>query len=451
MRSPLTELRLSLAAAAVVAAALLSYACGGSGGQATPSPSPASGSPVSGTPTATPQPPVEPTSYRFLYSEFGADADIIWSIKPDDPADRVQVASVPHKTGWAITPALSPDGKKIAYTVMPDEALSSNTDADAYVLDIASGKPELVARRVDLLTSPRWSPDGGLLFLRQNAGEDVTIILVDLREPEENETPVAAEDQPPPVRTVLRRHVSDVLAYIPLGFDAKIAMMYFVQIQGGTEGGSYLGRYGPATGGAVATATAIADVTATAVAGTPPVVTPAPSPSPVLSGDVFLVLSDQIARDYALSPDAARVAFLVPGLVQGQFVSRTDIADITSEDVSALPSPAGLSPGDQLSPAWHPDGESIAVGQLPSGNEPGRVAVVPLDGGKPLFLPQPDKGFDQPLSWSPDGKFLAVTSFSGGSLANPGSARLVFISVNGQRPAAPEGAEIRPVGWLAAE
>lgn len=223
--------------------------------------------------------------------------------------------------------------------------------------------------------------------------------------------------------------------------------MYFVQIQGGTESGSYLGRYGPATGEAVATATAIADATATAAPATP---TPIPSPSP-LPGDVFLVLSDQIARDYALSPDAGRVAFLVPGLVQGQFVSRIYVAEIKSEGVSALPSPAGLTLGDQLSPAWHPDGNSVAIGQLPGGGEPGRVAVVPLDGGKPLFLPPPDKGFDQPLSWSPDGKFLAVASFSGDSLGNPGPSRLVFVSVNGQRPAAPEGAEIRALGWLAAE
>ena len=441
MRVQLTGLRLSLAAAAVAAVALLSYACGssGSGGTATPSPSPANGSPVSGTPTATPQPPLEPTSYRFLYSEFGADADIVWSIKPDDPTDRMQVAKVPHKAGWAITPALSPDGKKIAYTVMPDEALRSDTDADAYILDIASGKPKQVAKGVDLLTAPSWAPDGGLLFLRRKDGEYVTVILVDLSEPKPGDA-----EKPPPVRTVLRQHESDVLSYIPLGFDAKTATLYFVQIQGGTESGSYLGRYRPASGEAVATATA----TATATGGSPP---PAPSPNAPLAGDVLFVLSDQIARDYALSPDAARVAFLVPGLVQGQFVSRTYIADVKSEDVSALPSPAGLAPGDQLSPAWHPDGGRLAIGQLPSGSEPGRVAVVPLDGGQPLFLTPPDKGFDQPLSWSPDGKFLAVTSFSGESLANPGSGRLVFVSVNGQRPAAPKGAEIRPVGWLAAE
>jgi dipeptidyl aminopeptidase/acylaminoacyl peptidase len=442
MRVQLTGLRLSLAAAAVVVVALVSSACGGSGGQATPSPSPQNGSPVSGTPTATPQPPLEPTSYRFLYSEFGAEADFIWSIKPDDPTDRVQVASVPHKTGWAITPALSPDGKKIAYNAMTDDGLFPNADAVTYILDLASGKSELVAEGMDLLTTPRWSPDGALLFLRRNAGEDVTVILVDLSEPKQGDG-----ENPPPARTVLRQDVSDVLSYIPLGFDAKSATMYFVQIQGGTESGSYLGRYGPATGEAVATATAIADATATAAPATP---TPIPSPSP-LPGDVFLVLSDQIARDYALSPDAGRVAFLVPGLVQGQFVRRTYVADIKSEDVSALPSPAGLTLGDQLSPVWHPDGKSVAIGQLPSGSEPGRVAVVPLDGSQPLFLPSPDKGFDQPLSWSPDGKFLAVTSFSGESLGNPGPSRLVFVSVNGQRPAAPEGAEIRAVGWLAAE
>jgi WD40 repeat protein len=446
MRVQLTGLSLSLAAA-VAAAALVSSACGGSGGIATPSPSPQSGSPVSGTPTATPQPPLEPTSYRFLYSEFGAEADIIWSIKPDATSDRVEVAKIPHKAGWAITAALSPDGKKIAYNAMTDDGLFPNADAVTYILDLASGKSELVAEGVHLLTTPRWSPDGGLLFLRRNVDEDVTVILVDLREPEENGEPAAEQDQPPPLRTVLRRHESDVLSYIPLGFDARSATMYFVQIQGGTESGSYLGRYGPATGEAVATATAIADATATAAPATP---TPIPSPSP-LPGDVFLVLSDQIARDYALSPDAGRVAFLVPGLVQGQFVSRTYVADITSKDVSALPSPAGLTPSDQLSPAWHPDGKSVAIGQLPSDGEPGRVAVVPLDGSEPLCLPPPDKGFDQPLSWSPDGKFLAVTSFSGDSLGNPGPSRLVFVSVNGQRPAAPEGAEIRAVGWLAAE
>src|SRR3972149_37537 len=114
---------------------------------------------------------------------------------------------------------------------------------------------------------------------------------------------------------------------------------------------------------------------AISVATRPPrarrVARPPPTPPPTA---VFPVLSDQIARDYALSPDATRVAFLVPGLVQGQFVSRTYVAEIKSKGVSALPSPAGLAPRDQISPAWHPDGKSVAIGQLPRAGEPGRVA-----------------------------------------------------------------------------
>ena len=235
--------------------------------------------------------------------------------------------------------------------------------------------------------------------------------------------------------------------------------MYFVQVQGGTETGTYLGRYAPATGEAVATATAIVEATATAIAMTPapsPTPTPTPTPGPVpsptpLTGDVFSVLSDQTARDAVLSPDSSRVAFLVPGIVEGQFVARTYIAVIKSYEVAPLAFPAGLSAGDQVSPLWHPDGDKVSVGQLPGDSNPGRVAIVPLDGGEAAFLAPPEQGFDAPLSWSPDGKFLAVTSFQGESLGNPGASRLVFVSAGGQRLPAPDGAKVKAVGWVPAE
>jgi WD40 repeat protein len=381
--------------------------------------------------------------------------DLIWSIDPADPSDRVQLAVVPHGAGWGIKPALSPDGKKIAYNAMPDDGILPGTDAEARILDLESGETSVVAEGVDLRTVPRWSPDGGLLFLRRNLGEDVTVILVDLREPEDPEDSEdeeeSDEEKPPPIRTVLRQHESDVQTYTPLGFDPDDATLYFTQLQGGTELGSYLGRYAPATGEAVATATAIVEATATASAGTPePTPSPPPTP-PALSGDVFLFLSDQIARDLALSPDASRVAFLVQSLVEGRFVFQVHIADIKAKQVSPLDIVEGLAAGDQLSPIWHPDGDKVSFGQLPSGANPGRVAIVPLDGSEATFLPPPEQGFDQPLSWSPDGKFLAVSSFPGDSIGNPGLPRLVFVSPAGQRPAAPEGAEFEPVGWVIQE
>ncbi len=440
---------LAVAAAALIVAFIV--ACnGGANDTTTPTPSPSTPStnvsPIAGTATPTPLPPLEPTSYRFLYSEFGSEADVIWSINPAEPSDRVQLATLPHQAGSAVVPALSPDGTMVAYNAMPEAGVVSSTDAETRILDLESGETELVAEGVHLRTTPLWSPDGGLLFLRRDVGEEVTVILVDLREPEESE-----EDEPPPIRTVLRQHVSDVLVYTPLGFDAEEATLYFIQVQGGTESGSYLGRYAPATGEAVATATAIAEATATAVAGTPTVMPEStPTPSPALFGDVFLALTDQIGRDYSLSPDASRVAFLVPGLVEGQFVARTHIADIGAKQVSPL-EPDALSSGDQVSPIWHPDGDKVSIGELPSGGNPGRVAMVALDGGEVTFLLPPERGFDQPLSWSPDGKFLAVSSFPGESLGNLGLPRLVFVSPTGQRPAAPEGAEFEPIGWVAEE
>ncbi len=452
MRLQLEVRNLRVAAPILVGAVTLIVgvfaACGGGGAAGTPTPSPvpsAGLSPSPDVPTSTPLPPLEATSYRFLYSEFGVDEDLIWSIDPADPSARVQLAVAPHAAGSAIKPALSPDGKKIAYNAMPAGALSSATDAETRILDLESGETVVVAEGVDLRTVPRWSPDGGLLFLRRNAGEDVTIILVDLREPEEDES---EEETPPPIRTVLRQHESDVQAYRPLGFDPDEATLYFVQLQGGTELGSYLGRYAPATGEAVATATAIVEATATASAGTPaPTPSPPPTP-PALTGDVFLFLSDQIARDPALSPDASRVAFLVQGLMEGRFVFQVHIADIAAKQVSPLDLVEGLSAGDQLSPIWHPDGDKVSFGQLPSGADPGRVAIVPLSGGEATLLPPPEQGFDQPLSWSPDGKFLAVSSFSGDSIGNPGLPRLVFASPAGQRPSAPDGVGFEPIGWV---
>ena len=94
-------------------------------------------------------------------------------------------------------------------------------------------------------------------------------------------------------------------------------------------------------------------------------------------------------------------------------------------------------------------GHAIAAPEC--GGDPGRVAMVALDGGEVTFLLPPERGFDQPLSWSPDGKFLAVSSFPGESLGNAGLPRLVFVSPTGQRPAAPEGAEFEPIGWVAEE
>ena len=456
---------------------LLSPACRGGDPEptATAEPSPTA-APTRPPPTATPVPEPNPTAYRFLYSTFGKEEDVIWMVDPAKPDERVEVTRISHEPDWPIKAALSPDGKKIAYTTMRPGGTFEAYEGDSYVLDLEEEnefeRTKLVAQFTDLRTAPRWDPDGQLLYLRQNIQNFVGVIMIDLREPPPpgpTATPIPPNTLPP-LQRILYRHNSRALDYVALGFDAEKPILYFVQTQGGTQSGSYLGRYEPATGQAVATATAEAGSTATAVAATAtalaetatpvptPTPTPAPSPQPPtptpypdIHADVFLVLSDQIGHDYDLSPDATKVSFTVQSLSGGEFVTDLLIADVPRLEVKPLEVPAEFSDATKLRPMWLPDGSGIAYGRLPSGGRSHGVAVIPLDGAAPDVLAPPVVGFDEPLSWAPDGTFLAVSNFAGSSLANPGRRSLVLISANGRRLDAAGNVRVEPVGWMLPE
>ena len=90
---------LAVAAAALIVGIIV--ACnGGANDTTTPTPSPSTPStnvsPTAGSATPTPLPPLEPTPYRFLYSEFGSEADVVWSIDPAEPSDRVPKSHRPR-------------------------------------------------------------------------------------------------------------------------------------------------------------------------------------------------------------------------------------------------------------------------------------------------------------------------------------------------------------------
>ena len=350
----------------------------------------------SGPPTGAP-----PTAYRFLYREFGRERDTFWSVLPSDPSQRRQVALIPHRAEWGVNASLSPDGRHLAYVTFPEGALDESLQSDAYLLDIETGEKKLLVEGADLRQRPLWSPDGRLLFLRRSLEQEVTLLQVDLTRPQED---------PDRIRTILQASVKDVATFIPIGFANGV--LYFVQIEG--DGSTQVGAYA----------------------------------LPTQQATLVVRLSEgRIARDYDLSPDSRRLVFLVQEPVQGKLRFRTFIADLASKSVAPLATD-GLGGGDHLRPLWHPDGTRIAVGQLPSKGEPAAVALVHLAGGEPSFLPPPTVGFDVPLIWAPDGSFLAITSFEGGSGASPGRARLVLVAPRGQRLVVAEGADMEAIGWV---
>jgi len=107
-----------------------------------------------------------PTGRQLAFESARHGRIALYVINADGTGERRLTWSTADNTH----PAWSPDGSKIAYNALPDSGLVPSADAEARILDLKSGKTTLVARDVDVLTVPRWSPDGGLLFLRRNAG-----------------------------------------------------------------------------------------------------------------------------------------------------------------------------------------------------------------------------------------------------------------------------------------
>jgi hypothetical protein len=490
----------SLASAGLVCAFVVLLAipaCDSDGGAAeiTPAPSFAVRSPPEL--TITPTPPAAETAYRLVFQESGATEDKIWRISPKEPGNREQVATIPHREGWSVKASLSPDNRFVAYIRLPDSGTDPAYHSELYILDLKLNETAFIERNVDEGFRPLWSPDSRLLFGRRYFQQQVGMFIVSVPrkpapgdptptpsprptptpeptlEPEPTEPPITPEGELPTpepeltpepeptpsptpepiVKSLVQTNLGSVLNYFPVGFADDGKSLIFVQVQGGTGGGTFIGYYAPATIEALAQEAAAIAAAAAAALPTdppppdvepPPPATPSPTPVRITFG---VKLSDQIARDYDLSPDRKHLAYLSPGLVEGEFTLRAFTADLPGKTAAALPA-EGLPPGDHLRPLWHPDGTRLAIGLLPEGGDTGAVALVPLAGGTPGFLPAPERGFDVPAAWATDGIFMSVINYSGDSLGNAENPRIDLVAQTGQRVVVAEGAQFEVIGWF---
>lgn len=450
-------------------------ALGGCGSDGDPSPTPESPTPTvdvrspSGISTVTATPPPPPSDYRLVYSEFGNEADTIWLVNPVNPSEREEIVTIPHRATFGINPSLSPDGRLLAYISQPESAPAGPglSRGEAFILDLLRGEVVKILDGVDLTFTPLWAPDSRLLYLRQLAGPNpfaANVIISQIQIPElldKNQTPSPTPTSEPtptgspgptptpfnPVKEILNENVGRVLSFVPVGFADDGESMYFVQIAGGTGGQTLLGAYAPATTESIATAMAIREAIVKAASGQSETPSPDPSrppmPTPISLTKLVVTLSDQQIRAFGLSPDKTMFSFLAPIFVEGEVLERTMITDIAGRSVAPL-SQEGLPLGTQLGPVWHPDGRWIALGFSGSaGAAGGAVAVVPVSGGALSFLPAPASGFDEPISWSPDGGFLAVLHH-----AASGQGSLELVAPTGQRGTVQESPDFRIMGWF---
>lgn len=331
-----------------------------------------------------------PSGPKFVYREFGATADAIWAALAEDPSQRALLARVEHAAGWGIRASLANDGSRLAYT-----ARAANTgNGELWVMGLDGSGQRLLAQGADFRIAPVWAPDGSAVAFAREAGAGPSLVQVDLAGREG--TLVAG----------------GALGLYPIGYSPDGATFYYAQV---TAAGTDFGAVSLANG----------------------------------SARLLAHVSDSIARDWRLSPDGQSIAYLAPQVAGGRVSYRAFVVPAGGGGPLALAS-AQAGAGDHFGPAWHPNGREVTLGRAAAGGASALEMVAAASGDRLQALAGPSRGFDVPVAWSPDGRYLVVRSFEGDSASNPGRERDVVISASGQRRQIPTEGDGEFTGWLPA-
>lgn len=111
-----------------------------------------------------------PDGKKVAYVSFESGKPAIY-IQTIASKDRVKVADYPGLNG---APAFSPDGGRLALT------LSRDGNPELYVMDIALGTLTRVTHNYAIDTEPRWTPDGQSLIFTSDRGGTAQVYRVDL-------------------------------------------------------------------------------------------------------------------------------------------------------------------------------------------------------------------------------------------------------------------------------
>lgn len=299
--------------------------------------------------------------YAVVAKNTGA-ATVVTVVGATSNAAPIEIATIPHLPGFSLRGAVSPTGRHVAL-LTPDSAIAGRPLAALIALDLETGLYRRLAEDLEPLQDVLWTPDATALVVTRNvrtaAGEPgVAVARVGFDGTE----------------SVLETHLGAGMV-APVGFDAQ-GRLLAVRIDGR---GSTLTR----------------------------------------DGAEILWLSTHVTRDWALSPDGARLAFVEVNLWEGLRY----LPHVVSIDGGGGGGVAAAStPTEQaLGVAWSPSGEAPSFGSEPPALPPGSVSA------------QGPAGFDVPLAYSRDGAALAVHHWSGYSFDEPGTPRLEIVSGLGRQ------------------
>jgi hypothetical protein len=325
----------------------------------------------------------------LVFAAFGQTSDIMYVAPATKPDERTVIDTIPHAEGWGINPGPM-WGDLVAFNAIPTGTPGPRgAPAELWLLNARTREKVRLARDADLLVKPQFI-EGGRAVLYRRSEDDVQAIVR-----------VEVETQS---RTVIHQERT-AFGIIPVGADSSGALLFARLSNTGTD------VFRKADGGA-----------------------------PTLAFHA----SDELARDWQVSPDRKAIAYLAQQSRGERVVYR---AQAVSLEGRALGLPDADAHGEQYGPVWTPDGADLAVGQEPTSTTAAPVALLRA-GATPTALVAPRQGFDVPFAWSENGNYLAARTFDGKNSMDAGRETAVVIARSGERYPVSAPGEVILVGWL---
>lgn len=333
---------------------------------------------------------VRPGTQTVVFAEFGRTRDDVYVAPATAPSERTLIGTIEHAEGWGINPGVEMAGDLFAYTVLPPESEGRrDSPAELWLFDTVSQDRTRLARDADLLIQPVFVEDGSELLYRRSGTDQQEIVRVDLARL---------------TRSVIHAERT-LFGIFPIGFDDDGDLLFARLSPTGTDVLSVRRGEAPA---------------------------------------LLFHASDFIARDWRMSPDGGALAYLAPEQQGERVVHRVHVMALSS--VTERPLPLAAEASEQYGPAWSPEG-AITMGQEALADAAPALVVDPADAVSTL-APAP-RGFDVPLAWSQDGRYLAVRWFDGANSAHPGNERIIVIDRLGGRAPILADREVIYIGWQA--
>ena len=332
----------------------------------------------------------------LVYSVFHEQFDEIYLSSPGGKNPPQLIAQVGRFTSHSITPASGVYKNKIAYITVPTKSKNSTDLGTLWTLDLTTRERTVLATDADPTNPPKWLDGGDTLLYKRikiNQQELITISL----ESRIKKIIFSESFARPEYRTSFG-------GVYPVGQDARNNVIFARLTSNGT------------------------DVLAVSR----------------ISGETTNLLhaSDEFARDFSLSPSKTQLSYLIAIEKFERLNYQTVIYNLSTGQLTTYRSDSY----EQFSPRWIPSADLLSIGRINIKNQSGAVILVSKESSEEL--PAPIQGFDVPISWSSNGRYLGLKNYSGTSGLQPGVSSLIIIDRSlGTRTMLESASETLVVGW----